>query len=117
MGNHPDTYRELRAIGRYQVPASQVLELCADGYRVLGDKAAVEAVRTRALLLDTVPTSAEHAAAEADLLDHLPDDLVRTTVRRELTRLIEEGLVVRMGKGRRGDPFRYYQDGPEEVEL
>lgn len=119
-GNAPETRRVLRALSRYPfTPSELVIELQGDSYVALGTGQQVQHLQTRQALLDTLPGPDEEAIPfEASgregetppdaVLGRLRDRrLPRTTVQEALGRLLAEGLVERLGSGKRGDPYRY----------
>jgi hypothetical protein len=106
-GNQRRTVRMLRGLSRFDaVPDELMIELTDEGYIALGDKSALVAAETRDALLEYLPSDPEKAVG----IDHLMEvtNAHRTTVQRELTALIGEGVVAKTGKGRSGSPFRYH---------
>lgn len=106
-GNQRRTVRMLRGLSRFDaVPDELMIELTEEGYVALGDKSALVAAETRDALLECLPSDPDKAVR----IDHLMEvtSAHRTTIQRELTSLISEGLVARTGKGRSGSPFAYH---------
>jgi DnaB-like helicase N terminal domain/AAA domain len=107
-GNSKDTLRVLKAVSRFsETPTELVVELTANGYIALGD------TRRKALdgigeaILAKVPTSEGEAVRIKDLEAVI--NLGRITIHRALEELVEKGELVRVGKGKRNDPFRYFK--------
>ena len=104
------TIRELEAISRRgDVPEEPVLvELTEEGYIVLGDAGAVAHFEARDRVLECL--SAQQDTTLGGLtLDELTAGVERprVTVQRAVKALAEAGELVKAGKGRAGDPFRY----------
>jgi hypothetical protein len=107
-GNQRRTVRLLRGLSRFDsVPDELMIELTDAGYVAIGDKAALVAAETRAALLDRLPASADAGVTMDQAIELI--DAPRTTIQRELAGLLAQGEVVRVGKGRSGDPFRYHR--------
>lgn len=113
-GNARSTLREIHALSRYtETPEALAIELTDEGYVALGSPDAVsmaEAVRFVSSQLrerfdrnESAATTDELivAAAEAD------QPMSEASVRRGLRRLEEQHLVIKTGRGVKGDPRRY----------
>jgi len=104
-----DRRRKIVAYSRFEeTPRRLLLELNAEGtdYAALPPQAANPADLT---LLELI-RGAERPVTAASLLRSWPDEHSRpeiTTLRRWLGHLVEEGLIVQVGSGRKNDPFRY----------
>jgi hypothetical protein len=104
-GNQPRNVRLLQAVSRFDNPDDLLIELTDDGYRVLGTPGEAVKAQAAADLLSVMPKSKTKAATI--------EELVKTTGRSRaqlqqlLDILIENGDVVRFGKGRKGSPYRY----------
>ncbi len=106
-GNQRKTIRVLRGLSRFDtVPDELMIELTEEGYVALGDRSALVAAETRRALLESLPSDPDAALGIDQLMEVAKAP--RTTVQRELTSLIGEALVARVGKGRSGSPFRYH---------
>jgi hypothetical protein len=100
--------RVLDALSRFdQTPDSLVIELTDAGYIALGDAEAVATTEARAAILNTAPTSEGEALREADLLSAA--DVKRTVGQGVIREHLEAGRLCRMGKGKKGDPYRYWR--------
>ena len=97
--------RELQAVGRFEeTPASLLVELEGDNYKVLGDPGSV-AIRART---DSVLAAlGEHPAGltQAELVE--ATGLSKQRVSESLAQLERAGLVTTEGRGVAGDPKRY----------
>ncbi len=104
------TIRELEAISRRgDVPEEPVLiELTDAGYIVLGDASAVAYSEARELILGCLSVQ-QDVPLDGQTLDELAEAIgrPRATVRRAVLGLVDAGELVKAGKGRAGDPFRY----------
>ena len=107
------TVRVLRTLSRFdETPEELVVELQHDGYVALGDEAAVAFSDARTRLLRDLPRS-ESAALSMNELEARFKELSATTIERARDALMVDGSVRRSGKGRKGDPFRYWAPVPE----
>jgi len=115
-GNIRPSVRELHAISRFdETPDMLVVELTEDGYKALGDKAAVAESEAREAILEAAPTSEAVAVSLNMLL--MVTDLGRTTAQKAIEALLEAGELRRVGEGKKGSPYRYWRPssrpGPE----
>jgi hypothetical protein len=102
------TIRELHALSRFdETPDVLVVELTGDGYRALGDSAAVAEAEAREAILGAAPTSEAEAARLEDLLE--TTGVGRTVTQEAIKELLEAGELRRVGGGVRGDPYRYWR--------
>jgi hypothetical protein len=107
------TVRVLHALSRFdETPGELVVELGEEGYVALGDEAAVALSDARSRLLSDLPHSPEDALSMTELIKSFKD-LSATTIERARDMLISQGDVLRVGKGKKGDPFRYWAPVPE----
>jgi hypothetical protein len=109
-GNVRPTVRVIESLSRFEeTPDKLVIELTPDGYRSLGDATAFAEQEARQAILEVLPTTAEHALISGDLFDKLKEqDVKRTSAQTALEALIDERNVMKIGAGKRGDPYRYY---------
>jgi hypothetical protein len=104
--------RVINALSRYdETPETLVIELTEDGYVAHGDAEAVATQEAQAALLLTAPTSEADAMKEPDLL--AAANVKRTVGQGVIREYLESGLLIRVGGGKRGDPFRYYRSAEE----
>lgn len=109
-GNHADRpgVRELQGIGRYdETPERVLIELQGESYVLLGDEAAVAYAEARTAVLDALPGSESDAIPEPDITKAAAAK--RTTVQRVLKEQVDAGVIGKTGKGKRGDPVRYWK--------
>lgn len=116
-GNTRPTIRVIHALSRFdETPDTLVIERTPDGYIALGDEIAVAASEARTSILEHAPKTEENALTKPELLDKL-EGVKSTTAQTVLEELMNEGLVRRVGEGKKGSPYRYWQplqDKPEK---
>jgi predicted transcriptional regulator len=89
------------------------VELTEDGYKALGDKAAVAESEAREAILEAAPTS-EAAAVSLNFL-LMVTNLGRTTAQKAIEALLEAGELRRVGEGVKGSPYRFWRPtSPED---
>jgi hypothetical protein len=109
-GAQRDTVRVLSAIGRFrETPAEQVIELKDGAYVSLGTALDVAADEARKKVLGECPQDPKEALKLAELVERL--GLKRTTCQDAVDSLVKDGLLAKVGLGKRGDPLRYYRLG------
>jgi hypothetical protein len=100
-GNARPTIREIHALSRFdETPDVLGVELTEDGYKALGDSAAVAKAEAREAILEAAPTSEAEAASLTMLL--MVTDLGRTTAQKAIEALLEGGELRRVGEGKKG---------------
>ena len=107
------TRRELLAVGRFDdTPSLLVLELRDGLYVPLGSAADAVKLDARDRTLEALPDSEGDAIDEA-ALKKLLDGSERSTgtIGSALRELVDEGVVKRIGEGKKGNAFRYYRPG------
>src|SRR5215203_7116066 len=105
-----ESVRELEIIGRHGRHRMNI-DKTPDGYDDLGSDNRVVFVKAIRTLKSVLPTKDTDALPEPDVLDLAVtkgDKLTRTTGRRALEWLVEQGDVARVGEGKRGNPFKYH---------
>jgi hypothetical protein len=121
-GRVRESVRVLHALSRFdETPPEVAIEwlsrsahpstgVRAERYRVLGTGAAVAAHEARAALLVDLPET-ETDAVNLDEFIQSHKDLTRSSCQRAIDALLEApgSSVHRIGKGRRGDPHRYFR--------
>lgn len=113
--NSRSSIREIHAISRYdQTPALQVIKLLDDGYISMGNSTSAATLQARDMLLEA-PSLAEEAKTRQELMPGVPE----TTQKNAVVAACVEGWLERVGKGRKGDPYRYYRvaDSDREAEA
>jgi hypothetical protein len=113
-GQSRPTIRQISALSRFdETPAKLVIEWTEQGYVPHGDGSAVKTDETRKALLDGLPTNQGDAVVIDDLAKAV--DASQTLVKRIVTELVNDGAVVREGKGVKGDPYRFWRASPFEM--
>jgi hypothetical protein len=110
-GNVRPTVRVIESLSRFEeTPDKLVVELTPDGYTSLGDATAFAEQEAREAISEVLPAKAQHALTSGDLFDKLKEqEIKRTSAQTALEALIHEGGVIRIGAGKRGDPYRHYR--------
>ena len=122
-GNTRPTIRKLEGLARFkETPACVLLEKISislqdpgvevwaeriDAFEVLGDEEAVVAAEIRAALLKLLPEGEDAALSEQQAVTAL--EKPRAGVQRALKGLVADGAVLKVGAGRKGNPFRFYR--------
>jgi len=100
--------RVLEAVGRLEGWSPRlVLEMSDGHYRSLGTSAQIEADKARESLLGFLPTEQDEALTEKQLLEKAPEQISRSTLKRVLKELIDDGTVDR-AKGAGSAPARAF---------
>lgn len=96
------TIRKLTALSRFdETPAETMVELTDEGYVALGSETAVAQVEAKRTLL----TAVDGTALTMEAIEGL--GVSRTTAQTILPDLIDDGFLERIGRGVKGDPYRY----------
>jgi hypothetical protein len=106
-GHSRKTVRLLQALSRFsETPAELLIELTHDGYVSLGEPHDAALKEAKDAIFKTAP------AAELEALDLkelvATADVPRATAQRAVEELVKQGMLSRIGKGKKGDPFRYF---------
>ena len=125
-GNAPETRRVVRALSRYQeTPRELVIDLQGGDYIALGTPKGVLRQEAAQAVLSVLPGPEEEGVPLEPGTGH-PDaitkrvqaalgrPLPRTTLQEALALLLQEGLVQRLGEGKRGSPYLYRRSGQGE---
>lgn len=108
------TIRHLHALSRFEeTPDLLVIELTPEGYVSLGTETAVAEAEAREAILEAAPTSEADAMKEADLIEAA--GVKRTNGRTAIEEHLDAKRLVRIGAGKRGDPYRYWCPEPNMV--
>ena len=106
-GNGRPTIRHIRALSRFDAtPDSLFVELTDAGYVALGDSGAVAVSDAERKICEAAPTCAEDAVTEKALVAESGGK--RTTVKEAIQSLQARGALHRIGRGRRGDAYKYW---------
>ncbi len=112
-GNTDPTIRVLHALSRFtDTPETLAMQLTDDGYQAIGTEGAMVASLARRGLLEIAPVTCVDAKTVDELI--ALSGVKRSSGQDALAELLREGVITRIGAGRRGDPYRYYR--PEEPE-
>jgi hypothetical protein len=106
QGNSNPKLRTVRALSRFdETPAELIVELTEQGY-VIRDAGVIASERAETSILAVVPES----EAQATTIGHLCEaaSVKRTIGQDAVTKLSNEGHLFRVGRGHKGDPYRYY---------
>lgn len=108
-GQGDPTIRILKGTGRYdEIPAQIAIQLHEGvGYAVLGDQAAATTHLMHTAVLRELPTDEASAMPIADLIAATGG--ARNTITSVLLSLVDKGIVHQLGRGVRGDAYRYWQ--------
>jgi predicted ATP-dependent serine protease len=117
-GNHKETARVLEGIGRHDdIPSRIIIELTDEGYVSIGSDDKIEFNKAVKAIRSVTPHNPSEAMTENEIVNAATDeDLSRSTIRRALRWLMEQGenAIMREGKGKKGSPYRYWQPSYEE---
>jgi len=107
-GNTKKTLRTIHAIGRFdETPEEMMVELTEQGYVSLGTAAHVAEAEAEKFILANAPCTPE----EAVTLDELIKDSEhsRSVSNRAIKELCSKGEILTIGKGKKGNPFKYFK--------
>lgn len=114
-GNARSNTRVISGLSRFPgVPESLVVEWGANGYEAIGSEAAVAVKHAKDDVLDSLPA----AVAAAMTLDELVQmtGAKRTALQQALRDLTNDGTVQRIGKGAKGNPYRWHRLDPDSAD-
>jgi predicted transcriptional regulator len=116
MSDARPTVRVIESLSRFEeTPDKLIVELTEQGYRSLGDAVVFADQEAMKAIVELLPSKPENSTATADLLDALQKRDVRRTVANEaLKKLTTAGTVLRIGEGKKGDPYCYYKPSPDQ---
>jgi predicted HTH transcriptional regulator len=96
----------LSAVSRYsETPAEQIIELTEAGYVSHGSQGEAAATEAKTKILEFAPAE-EYAVGEEELAKST--GIPPTTAQRAVRELVAGGLLGKTGKGKKGNPFRYF---------
>jgi len=106
--------RVIHAVSRFsETPDELVIELTPDGYVAHGTAPDVAHQEALEIVLGAIPQSEGAAITIEQIIDET--SATRTTVQRAISELLAGMRIARTGKGRSGDPFRYYVSGSAQT--
>lgn len=113
-GNARATQRLINGLSRFDgTPDSLMIELTDAGYVSLGSESAVAVPEARAALFAGAPSTEAEAKTITEIVGELRG--ARRTATYEAARmLVEAGDLQRRGKGKKGDPHRYWRPRPHD---
>jgi AAA domain/DnaB-like helicase N terminal domain len=106
-GNSPKTRRVLQSLSRFsETPTDLLIELRDGVFVALGDPGEAAVKDAKKSILATAPKIESDAVA----LTQLAGDagVSRRTGQRAIDELFREGIFAKLGRGKKGDPFRYF---------
>jgi DnaB-like helicase N terminal domain/AAA domain len=107
-GNSPKNRRLMQSLSRFhETPADLLIELTDEGYTALGEPGETAVKDAKDAILAVAPQTETEALALKELVSAAK--VSRQTAQRALDELVREGMLGRVGKGKRGDPFRYFR--------
>src|SRR5262249_37057960 len=105
--------RILECLSRFEeMPETLAVELTATGYVALGDTAAYARAQAERRLGALLPITAETAKTADDLVTGT--GISRTLAYEVLAALVERGEAIRLGKGKKGNPFLFHSSALKE---
>lgn len=111
-GNSPKTRRLIRSLSRFsETPTDLLVELQDGEFVALGDPGETALKDAKASIFSICPNTKTEAASLADLVSKV--GIARRTAQRAIDELVREEMLIRIGQGKKGDPFRYFI--PENV--
>ncbi len=106
-GNAAKNRRLLQSLSRFsETPNDLVIKLTDTGYIALGERRETTLKDAKGSIFRIAP-QAEAEAVDLQALT-LAADLKRQTTQRAIDELVRDGMLSRIGKGKRGNPFRYF---------
>ena len=106
-GNASRNRRLLQSLSRFhETPAELLIELQDEGYVALGEPGETAVKDAKDILFAAAPDTETEALNITELIGDAK--VSRRSAQRAVDLLIQEGILSRIGKGKRGDPFRYF---------
>jgi hypothetical protein len=106
-GNTKKTLRTIHAVGRFdETPEELVIDLTPEGYVSLGSAANVREADAEQVITAAAPKTPEEAVTLEELIKD--SDVSRATAQRAAKNLCARGTLLTLGKGKKGNPFRYF---------
>ena len=111
-GNSPKNRRLLQSLSRFiETPSDLLIEWTGSEYVSLGERGEKVITEAKDAILRNVPQHEAAAMTADELREGL--ELSRATGHRAVEALHRDGLLARIGRGKRGDPFKYYSSQPQ----
>jgi len=106
-GRMRKTIRRLEALSRFsETPEELLIELTKEGYVSLGAPHEVAVEEAKSSIMRVVPETESEAVTLEVLAEK--SGVPRSTVQRAVDALLKAGMVRQVGKGKRGDPLRFF---------
>jgi hypothetical protein len=106
-GRTRSTLRKIECISRFDgLPAEAIFEYIDGQYQYMGTENEISDREAEKVVLGKVPDSKEYAKDLAALVEG--SEVARTTAQRVIKRLVGEGKLAHLGKGKKGSTFRYF---------
>jgi len=106
-GNAPKARRVLQSLSRFsETPSDLVIEMTDAGYVALGDAGETAVNDAKKAILAVAPQTETEAIDLKELSSNA--EVSRQSAQRAIAELTEEGMLSRIGRGKRGDAFRYF---------
>jgi hypothetical protein len=106
-GRTRPTLRKIECISRFDgLPAEAIYEYSNGQYQFMGTENEISEREAENVILGAAPDSEEHAKELAALIEG--SEVSRTTAQRVIRRLVGEHKLKQIGKGKKGDAFRYF---------
>jgi hypothetical protein len=114
--------RVLHTLSRFsETPETLVIDLTERGYAALGTEGTVAILQAERAILDRlpilpllgdgVPAETDRALTVEAILEAQQPRIARTVAQEALRKLVEAGVVGRVGKGKKNAPHRYFRTG------
>lgn len=107
-GNQPRNVRLIQTLSRFDAPEDLLIELTQEGYRALGAPGEAAKERQASDVFSVIPNSKKNAVTFEDLAK--TSGKKRAHLQRLLDALAKAEKISRVGKGRKGDPYRYFRN-------
>lgn len=106
-GRGRPTIRKIECISRFEgLPVEAVYEYLDGRYQYMGTETEISDREAETVILGNAPETEDQAKTLDDLLKG--SETARTTAQRVVKRLVREGRLTEVGKGKKGNPFRYF---------
>jgi hypothetical protein len=107
QGNSRPTIRKIECISRFDgLPAEALYEYRDGRYHYLGTESEIADREAQDVILASAPECEDKAKTLDELLDG--SEVARTTAQRVVKRLVAGGELKQIGRGKRGNAFRYF---------
>ena len=105
-GNSPKNRRLLQSVSRFSETPNDLLIELSGTYIVLGERCEATMKSGKDAILKIAPNVEAKAIREDELEKRA--GLARATTQRAIEELVRDGQLSRIGKGKKGNPFRYF---------